>query len=168
MKKFIFILTGLCALVSLTGCNDEEFLKENPKYFYTPDNVFSTASQVDQVLVSCYSHIRAMYAVEKNATANAFRAADGTDMGDVAKFRQGNRFNDYYNINPENGVFLTNFKHWYYLIAKANLAIYAADLEGIYWGSQEEKDYALAQAKFFRACSRVFILQKLVHHIQDK
>ena len=140
-------------MVSLTGCNDEEFLKEDPKYFYTPDNVFSTASQVDQVLVSCYSHIRAMYAVEKNATANAFRAADGTDMGDVAKFRQGNRFNDYYNINPENDVFLTNFKHWYYLIAKANLAIYAADLEDIYWGSQQEKDYAIAQAKFFRAWS---------------
>ena len=137
--------------MSLTGCNDDEFLKENPKYFYTPDNVFSTASQVDQVLVSCYSHIRAMYAVEKNSTANVFRAADGTDMGDQPKFRNGGRFNDYYNINPENGVFLTNFKHWYYLIAKANLAIYAADLEGIYWGSQEEKDYALAQARFFRA-----------------
>src|SRR3546814_8933035 len=37
------------------------------------------------------------------------------------------------------------------MIAKANLAIAAAELPKISWSSPEEKAYAIAQARFFRA-----------------
>jgi hypothetical protein len=81
----------------------------------------------------------------------AFKGANGTDLMDVPTIRRGNRFNDYGIITPTHAVFSTVFTAFYQLIERANLAIYAADLPQITWGSQTEKAYVLAQARFFRA-----------------
>lgn len=153
MKRLILnILLALGLIVSFNSCDDSAFLTENPETFYTVENAFSTSEQVDQVLVSCYSHIRVMFCmVEENTTSFAFRGGNGTDMFDVATIRRGNKFNDYSVLNASNGIFYTNYSHWYQLIAKANLAIYAAELPQITWESNESKAYALAQARFFRA-----------------
>lgn len=149
IKKIFYIL---CPLLILSGCNDSDFLSENPETFYTVDNAFSTSEQVDQVLIACYSHIRTMFCmVEENTTAFAFKGGNGTDMFDVATIRRGNRFNDYSILNSSNSVFYTNYSHWYQLIAKANLALYAAELPQIVWSSESEKAYVMAQARFFRA-----------------
>lgn len=151
MKKIYKLFLGASLLVFM-GCNDSNFLKEDPKYFYTTDNAFSTSEQIDQVLVACYSHIRTMYCmIEENTPSFAFRGGNGTDMFDVATIRRGNRFNDYGIINSENSVFYTNYSHWYQLIYKANLALYAAELPQISWASAADKAYAEAQARFFRA-----------------
>lgn len=154
MKNKLFIKLSVCLITILifSSCNDTDFLTEKPKTFYTTDNAFSTSEQIDQVLVACYSHIRTMYCmVEENVTSFAFRGGNGTDMYDVATIRRSNRFNDYGLITPEHDVFYTNFSHWYQLIAKANFALYAAELPQITWASDEDKAYAIAQAKFFRA-----------------
>ena len=45
----------LLSLFTLLGCNDEEFLKEEPKSFYTIDNIFSSGVQVEQSIISLYS-----------------------------------------------------------------------------------------------------------------
>ncbi len=140
------------SLFLLSGCDDSGFLAEKPKTFYTTDNAFSTSEQVDQALIACYSHIRTMYCMtEENMPSFAFRGGNGTDMYDVATIRRGNRFNDYGIITTEHDVFNTNYSHWYQLIAKANLALYAAELPQITWASQQDKAYAIAQARFFRA-----------------
>ncbi|MBR4755450.1 MAG: RagB/SusD family nutrient uptake outer membrane protein, partial [Bacteroidales bacterium] len=151
MRKINILLTAVLALFVFAGCNDEEFLKENPKYFYTTDNAFSTSEQVDQALVACYSHIRAMYCAEANVSSYAFRDGNGTDMFDIPTIRLGNRFNDYGILNADHNVFYTVYSWWYQLIAKANLAMYAAELPQISWASAQDKAYAIAQAKFFRA-----------------
>lgn len=144
------IYTLFSLLVLLGACNDSDFLTEKPETFYTVENAFSTSEQVDQVLVGCYAHIRAMW-TEENTTMFAFRGGNGTDMFDVATIRRGNRFNDYGILNATNGVFYTNYSHWYQLISKANLALFAAELPQIVWGSASDKAYAIAQARFFRA-----------------
>lgn len=154
MKKNIVKLSiGFClSLFVFSGCDDSDFLSEKPKTFYTTDNAFSTSEQVDQALIACYSHIRTMYCmVEENMPSFAFRGGNGTDMYDVATIRRSNRFNDYGIITPEHDVFYTNYSHWYQLIAKANLALYAAELPQITWASEQDKAYATAQARFFRA-----------------
>ena len=151
MKKYIILIFAFVSLMSFSGCNDDEFLKEHPKYFYTPDNIFSTASQVDQVLVSCYSHIRQMYCIEIKYYTLNWSGSNGTDMFDIPVFRRGDTFNDYSTINPDISTFDTSFKQWFYLVSKANLALRSAQLDGIYWGSDKERAYAIAQAKFFRA-----------------
>ncbi len=130
---------------------DDEFLKENPETFYTVDNIFSTSAQVDQVLVSIYSHLRDLWA---NPTEQRwifdFRGK-GTDMYDVPVIRRSNTFSDYGTINPNHDTFYQVYSTWYYVVSRANLALYAAELPQISWASAEEKAYVVAQAKFFRA-----------------
>jgi hypothetical protein len=154
MKK-IKIITSfgmLLAMLTFTHCDDAGFLGEKPETFYTIDNAFSTSEQVDQVLVACYSHVRVMYCMtEESVTAWAFRGGNGTDMYDVATIRRSTRFNDYGVLNTSNEVFYTNYSHWYQLISKANLALYAAELPQIIWASAADKAYCVAQARFFRA-----------------
>jgi hypothetical protein len=153
MKKVKYIrITFLALLISLIGCeSDDMFLKEEPITFYTTDNAFSTSAQVDQVLVSIYSHIRDLWA---NPTEQRwifdFRGK-GTDIYDVPVIRRGNTFSDYSTINPDHNTFYQIYTTWYYVISRANLAIYAAELPDISWASEGEKAYVLAQARFFRA-----------------
>lgn len=148
IKKSIYMLFSL---LTMTGCDDAGFLAEKPETFYTVDNAFSTSEQVDQVLIACYSHTRVMYCMTDEGMASfAFRGANGTDMFDVATIRRSNRFNDYSVLNTSNEVFYTNYSHWYQLISKANLALYAAELPQITWTTPADKAYAIAQARFFR------------------
>lgn len=49
----INIKVGLLALSSmLFSCNDNAFLGEKPETFYTIENIFTTSSQVEQVVTS--------------------------------------------------------------------------------------------------------------------
>jgi len=153
MKKIKYI-AGIWVLllsINLVSCNDEEFLKEKPATFYTVDNAFSTSAQVDQVLVSIYSQLRDLWAnPTEQGWAFIFRG-NGTDMFDVASIRKGNTFNNYGIINPDNSNFYDNYSVWYYVISRANQALYAAELPQMAWSSPAEKSYAVAQARFFRA-----------------
>lgn len=147
--RYIFLAAGLT--FSASSCKDEEFLKETPSTFYTIENAFTTAPQVDQALVAIYAQLRDLWANPgEEAWIFAFRG-NGTDMYDVPSIRSGNTFNNYGLINPDHGHFYNNFSTWYQIIAKANLAIEAANLATITWTSESEKAYVLAQARFFRA-----------------
>lgn len=154
MKKIIFknsILALILILGTVSCQKDAEFLKEVPTTFYTVENAFSTSAQVDQVVVSIYKHLRDLWAnpTEQNWIFT-FRGK-GTDMYDVPIIRRGNTFADYSTINPDRSDFYENYTTWYYVIARANLAIYAAELPQISWASPSEKAYVVAQARFFRA-----------------
>lgn len=142
----------LLSLAAVQGCkSDKEFLQEKPATFYTVDNAFTTASQVDQVLVSIYSQLRDLWANPGEETWITVFRGNGTDMYDIPSIRKGNSFNNYGNINAENAVFYNCYSTWYQLIAKANMALYAADLANISWASAADKAYVKAQARFFRA-----------------
>lgn len=148
-KQYLWLILMLLALVS---CNDEDFLTEKPKTFYTTGNAFTSSDQVDQAVVACYSYVRYMYNLAgQNDAWIAFKGGNGTDIMDVPTIRRGSRFNDYGIITPTHTVFTTVFTSFYQLIERANLAIYAADLPQITWSSQADKAYVLAQARFFRA-----------------
>ena len=153
MKKIKYI-AGIWILllsISIVSCKDDEFLKEKPSTFYTVDNAFSTSAQVDQVLVSIYSHLRDLWAnPNEQGWIFVFRG-NGSDMFDVASIRKAATFNNYGLINPDNGSFYENYTTWYYVISRANLALHAAELPQIAWSSPAEKAYAVAQARFFRA-----------------
>lgn len=147
-KKYIWLFVLLFGVIS---CKDDDFLKETPSTFYTVSNAFSTSAQVDQALVAIYSQLRDIWTIgNENTWQFAFRG-NGTDMYDVASIRRSNAFNNYGNINPDNGIFYSIYTAWYQVIAKANLAIYSANLPTMAWSSATDKAYALAQARFFRA-----------------
>lgn len=153
MKKMKYLsISVLILLFSMVGCeSDDLFLQEEPTTFYTVDNAFSTSAQVDQVLVALYSHIRDLWVNPSEQRWIFDFRGKGTDMYDVPIIRRGNTFSDYSTINPDHGTFYEVYTTWYYVISRANLAIYAAELPQISWGSDAEKAYVLAQARFFRA-----------------
>jgi len=147
-KKYIWLFVLLFGVIS---CKDDNFLKETPTTFYTVNNAFSTSAQVDQAVVAIYSQLRDMWAnPTEQAWTFVFRG-NGSDMFDVPSIRRGNTFNNYGTINPDNGIFYSIYTAWYQVIAKANLAIYSANLSTITWSSASDKAYAIAQARFFRA-----------------
>jgi hypothetical protein len=151
MKKYIFGLAIMLLAATISSCNDDRFLEEHPGTFYTIDNIFSTSEQVDQVLVSIYSHIRNVW-VNPSETGWIFNLrGKGTDMYDVANIRRGDTFSDYSVINPLHSTYYEVYSTWYYVVARANLTLYAAELPQITWASAEDKAYAVAQARFFRA-----------------
>lgn len=153
-NKHIIILWSLAIFLFVISCNDGEFLKEEPETFYTIDNIFSTAQQVNQVLTTCYERVRDIYCPYDNYSELnvwSYSMGNGTDIFDVPTIRYSYRFNDYSIINPEYSVFNSVYSAFYYLINSANTALYAANKENISWDSEKEKNYILAQARFFRA-----------------
>jgi len=153
MKRIISNLIGITVILfSVISCEaDKDFLKETPPTFYTVDNAFSTSAQVDQAVVSIYSQLRDLWANPSEEGWIFVLRGNGTDMFDVASIRRGNTFNNYGNINADNGTFYNIYSTWYQIIAKANLAIYSANLATMAWSSEEERAYVVAQARFFRA-----------------
>ncbi|MGM0377499.1 MAG: RagB/SusD family nutrient uptake outer membrane protein, partial [Bacteroidota bacterium] len=150
MKDKIYKIILLIAIIGFFSCeSDEDFLTETPKTFYTLDNAFTSSSQVDQVLIACYSQLRQLK-ISSNATARAL-AGNGTDILDVPERRISTTFSDYSQLSPETGQYNSIYSTYYQLISKANTALYAANIEEINWSSEEARNYAIAQAKFFRA-----------------
>ncbi|WP_343699918.1 RagB/SusD family nutrient uptake outer membrane protein [Chitinophaga sp.] len=150
--KHTYIFCALLSVLIMPGCkSDMDFLTEKPATFYTVDNAFSSSAQIDQELVAIYSQLRDLWAnPSEEGWIFVFRG-NGTDMFDVPSIRRGNSFNNYGNINPDNGTFNNFYSTWYQLIGKANLALWSAELPHIAWSSPAEKAYAVAQARFFRA-----------------
>ncbi|HVU57821.1 MAG TPA: RagB/SusD family nutrient uptake outer membrane protein [Puia sp.] len=152
MKKnsYVFFLMLLLASGSCKKM-DDKFLVTNPETFYTVDNIFSTSSQVDQAVIAIYSQLRDIWANPNEENWIFVFRGNGTDMFDVPSIRRSNSFNNYGTINANHDNFYSAFSTWYQIIAKANLAIYSADLPNISWASDADKKYTLAQARFFRA-----------------
>ncbi|WP_346238339.1 RagB/SusD family nutrient uptake outer membrane protein [Niabella insulamsoli] len=152
MKWYSNNLWFVFALFLFLSCkSDTEFLKERPETFYTTDNAFSSSAQVDQVLISIYSNIREAWTNPAEQAWMFVFKGNGSDMFDVPSIRRGSTFNNYGNINPDNGIFYSIYSYWYDIINKSNLAIYATDLPQVQWSNEQDKKYALAQARFFRA-----------------
>jgi hypothetical protein len=144
-KYKIQVFTLLLVLLAFVGCDDEGFLEETPKTFYTTNNIFSSETQIDQVLITMYSDLR--YFKIFNEQMRSF----GTDVLDAPLFRLSTSFTDYSKLTAETGNFETVFNFFYKMIANANTAIEAANLDDISFESEESKAYILAQARFFRA-----------------
>ncbi|RYY11810.1 MAG: RagB/SusD family nutrient uptake outer membrane protein, partial [Chitinophagaceae bacterium] len=147
------MLVSISCFATVMSCTkvDERFLQATPETFYTVDNIFSTSAQVDQAVVAIYSQLRDIWANPNEENWIFVFRGNGTDMFDVPSIRRGNTFNNYGTINANNGIFNSAFAAWYQVIAKANLAIYSAELPTITWSSPAEKANTLAQARFFRA-----------------
>ena len=119
------LFTLLMLLLTSVGCSDEEFLTEEPKTFYTTDNIFSSETQLDQVILTMYSRLRNF------KLTNDQMHGIGSDVLDAPEFRVSNAFSDYSRINAESSNFRTVYDFYYKLIATANTALAAADLEDI-------------------------------------
>jgi len=150
-KNILFGMFLTAMMMVQVSCDDDAYLTEKPSTFYTIDNIFSTSEQVDQVLISIYKQMRDLRTNTGQSGWIYNLRGKGTDMYDVPNIRMGDSFSDYSIIGTTHATFYEAYCAWYYTIARANLALYAAELPQIVWASATDKAYAIAQAKFFRA-----------------
>lgn len=151
MKRKTIQLLFLLLMMYTTGCNDADFLREVPETSYTIENIFSTPGQIDQAIITSYSHLRELVTNPANERWIHVLRYNGTDMYDVANIRKGETFNDYGLINPNHGNFNNAYSIFYQMAARMNLAIVSAELPELRWANEAQKKYTIAQAKFFRA-----------------
>ncbi len=147
MKKITYyILLSLVFLaLSVSSCNDDEFLEEKATTAYTTENSFNTASQVDASITNMYVHIRYWFQVDN------FMKGLGTDMWDIPYWRSsGNGLSNYSSWSSEKGEIESNWNAFYQLISYANQTLEGADSEKITWEDEAEYKYSIAQCKFFR------------------
>ena len=150
MKKKILLGSLMIILIlSISSCDDNKFLQETPKTFFTLDNVFTSSAQVDQALISLYYYHRDL---EVNATAQMlFWKGNGTDVMENSYNNIGSSMDNYVAFTASHSTISSLYNYFYSFIAKANLVMYAANLPQISWASEADKTYVIAQARFFRA-----------------
>ena len=58
MKSIKYGIAVLAALATLSSCNENDFLKEEPKDFYSPENSMETSAHFQSSLNYLYNRIR--------------------------------------------------------------------------------------------------------------
>ncbi len=141
-KYFITALTA--AIFALGGCNDDAFLKEVPKTFYTVENSFNTLDQVNANVTNLYVHIRYWFQI------NLFQKGAGTDILDTPEWRGSPQYSNFSDWSTDYSHTYSVFEALYQLISFANMTIYGANSGNLEWDDINDYNYIIAQAKFFR------------------
>lgn len=145
MKK-IFYVAALVVMAMLTGCNEDSWLEEVPKDFYTADNSYITTTQFNEALNGLYDNVRKRYWQMGDAYVTLYMgdiAFGGTDFPDL-KF---NNVSTYW--TPETWVPSSYWTDSYVPIANANVIL--SRLESAESVSDEDKARIRGEALFFRA-----------------
>lgn len=152
-----FLVTILLGVVF--GCEDDEFLTQEPKTFFTVDNIFSSGEQVNQTLTAIYAAHRQLKYSDGGSASGRLMQGQGTDVMVTPAFRFSENFSDYTQINPSHPRITGVFNKHYEIIFLANTSLTAADKEGVNFQSDNERAYILAQARFFRALAHGSLAQ---------
>ena len=144
MKKYsnLLVTIAISAAGCLTGCNDNEFLKEKPETSFTYSNAFSVSSQVNDCLANVY------YGHKQNLLNTAFGTYGlGTDILDERNER-GMAVQLTVMSNWNTNSRLGQWNQWYNVIAMANLVLLGADR--VEWANENDKQMVIAEARFLR------------------
>lgn len=160
MKYQKYLLASALAVVAAVGCDDDGYLEEDPKTIYTVENAFEKSSQVDATVSRAYYILDKLHGWDNFFFAQFddtydYRACtvlggQGTDVigGDGQLMHEQGTFSDWKTQHSDNDDIYKLWNDLYELAAQANMAIYGADL--VTWGSDSEKNAAVAQARFMR------------------
>src|SRR5660397_39872 len=146
IKTLIYSLLFATMMVNIS-CNEEEFLKEVPLDFYSPENSYVTYDHYQAALADLYARVRFQYSVEQNARTEA--QLTGTDIGYNAREDANNRVGDYnVGITPQGSLPKNEWVNWYKVISNANTIISRLPNSDL---SADEMKEVQAEAKLFRA-----------------
>lgn len=146
MKKLKYIFVFISLLV-LSACNEEKWLEEKPKDFYTPGNSYQTTQQFKKATNYLYDGIRRFYwGIGDQGVA--------IRLGDIAyggtDYEPAQKFNDYKTFITPNTYVAGHFWDWCYnSIANANIIIHRIDMPNEV--SADQKNLIKGEALFFRA-----------------
>lgn len=143
--KITHILLALIVL-SMSACNEDKFLKENPKDFMSSDNSFITVTDFNMSINNLYDLIRIeFYGYDENKPLDYLYGTDLIYDGEYGSVnRHSNMISAYH---PTSGIVKFHWDALFKIIAEANTIIdrlVTADI------NDNEKVMFTAKAKFFR------------------
>ena len=148
MKTNTYLTMALAALsLGLAGCNDDDFLSENPKTVYTLENSFNTAAQVEASVNNQYQHIRYWY------QNDFFLKGAGTDFFDTPAWRCGqgsSGYSNFANWSTDYSTTYSVFEAMYQLVAYSNQTLDGIEETDLEYDSDEQREGFIAQSRFFR------------------
>jgi starch-binding outer membrane protein, SusD/RagB family len=156
MKKINILKTLLLAsgMMLNTGCQEEEFLKEVPLDFYSPENSFINAGNFEAALTDLYARVRAIQSVDGGAAI--YSEVLGTDLAFNGRL-DGSRMGNYaVGLTPQSDIPKQHWLRWYKIIGNANTIISRAAKSSL---TDTQKAQYSGEAKLFRA----FAYNKLVN-----
>ncbi len=157
LTRKVLLLLSAIMLLGTYSCNDD-FLKEIPKDFLSPDNTFIDEAGFEAGLTALYSNARGYHGSWEGLYEKEWEVlyGQGADIG--FHIDKKNWITDYSIVNPTNGTVARLWRKCYSVIKDANVIITRAEGENVTWESEESKNNILAQAKFFRAFSYRFLV----------
>ena len=157
MKKLLIIITGLSLSFFFQSCDEDEFLKEDPRDDIFAENLYLSYDGFNNGLNAIYALIREGRTNESNATYtdmwklgtdNAFVNREATHIAP---------FNDYTKLNSENNIIENSFNWLFRIVNSTNMVINQANNVDVDWqGTSADEDLEnqqrlLGQAHLIRA-----------------
>jgi len=157
MKKLLIIITGLSLSFFFQSCDEDEFLKEDPRDDIFAENLYLSYDGFNNGLNAIYALIREGRTNESNATYtdmwklgtdNAFVNREATHIAP---------FNDYTKLNSENNIIENSFNWLFRIVNSTNMVINRANNVDVDWqGTSADEDLenqqrVLGQAHLIRA-----------------
>lgn len=133
-------------LTMTAGCDEEEFLKEVPLDFYSPENSFITAGNFDAALTDLYARVRTINSVDGGA--GVYSEVLGTDLAFSARLTPDRMGSYAVGLTPQSSIPAQHWLRWYKVIGNANTII--ARVASSSLTEIQKKQYS-AEAKLFRA-----------------
>lgn len=148
MKTRKYLALALTALsLGVTGCNDEDFLKEKPETIYTLENSFNTVDQVQASVDNQYQHIRYWF------QNNFFLKGIGADYLDAPGWRCGGGSSGTSNFaawSSDYGTTYGIYEAMYMLVAYCNQTLDGIAGSELTYDNEAQKNSFIAQSRFFR------------------
>lgn len=148
----IFLLAGGILLNS--GCKEEEFLKEVPLDFYSPENSFINTGNFEAALTDLYARVRAIQSVDGGASI--YSEVLGTDLAFNSRLATDRLGSYAVGLTPQSEIPKQHWIRWYKIISNANTIIARAATSSL---TETQKKLYASEAKLFRA----YAYFKLVH-----
>jgi len=148
----IALLAGV--LLVNAGCREDEFLKEVPLDFYSPENSFITEGNFNAALTDLYTRVRAIQSVDGGA--NLYSEVLGTDIAFNARLDQARLGNYAVSLTPQGDIPRQHWIRWYKIISNANIIVARLGTSSL---TEAQKKTIGGEAKLFRA----YAYYKLVH-----
>ena len=105
----IFLLAG--GILLNLGCQEEEFLKEVPLDFYSPENSFITAGNFEAALTDLYARVRAIQSVDGGAAI--YSEVLGTDIAFNARLATDRMGSYAVGLTPQGDIPRQHWIRWY-------------------------------------------------------
>ena len=152
MKRYFIYFYLLLFALTITSCSD--FLKEDPKGRLTPDNYYSSQEELDMAVYALYSKVCA-------TQASSYPMQIAWQGDDITTNPSSNKqnFADMDAFHPSDGTagVTWSWKTSYAVIKAANDIINNAEKTPT---SEEEKNIAIGQAKYWRALNYFLLVKR--------